>query len=380
MASSLRRFFLHDMGRKLLALLLACAVWWIANKQITVQTQATLVIVEVNTSGQPDPGTLAIRPPNGWQLAQPTAGSETQFWYKGPRNRLEQFMESEPAAFFDAGAVFTDPGKNQHSTTIEVDATDLRWRRQDDARLLLSAMGAIQHKLQLRFDRRHSAEIMLHPELIKVVGNPAPGYRCLGSHLQLSTNAITISGPFGRIDELERQLEMWANGDGGTPVFLVTLKVDGARTDLKRLLGLRTGLLNSGLSMHPEQIEVILPVILDNRTPIEFSPPEPQRMGTPIAGIWDAQFTAQAWVAELADHPELRDVEFNTAWVNRHLRLFLPMAEIPEDANEYDLPVQWMLTGIDNPDKRDLLLRNLNVIPIASENAKVRMTKRIEQP
>ncbi len=380
MPTRLKFFILNDTSRKIIALSLAVVVWWLVNKKITVQESASLVIIEVETSGQPALGTLAIRPPAGWQLAKPSSDSETHFWFKGERSRIELFMESEPSAFLDASASFIDPGPNQQSTTIEVDASDLRWRRQEDARFLLSSVGALQNKLQLRFDRRHSTEIMLRPQLIKISGDPATGYHSLNAHLKLSASAITISGPYGRVNDLEKQLHLWENGNGGSPAIFESLKISGARNEIKRQLSLRKELRASGLEMNPQQIEVVLPINLDNRTPVEFLSSEFLRMGTPAAGVWDVQSSPQTWIAELGDHPQLSNIEFNLPWVERHLRLFLPLAELPAEANEFDLPVQWTLIGISDQSTRALLISHLKINPKADENAVVRMTKRAEQP
>jgi len=378
--SDWRRLFSKDLGRKILALLLACTVWWWVNQRITVSSETSFVVKEVRNAGQPELGTLGIRPPQGWQLARPIPGTEVRFWFEGARERLQQFLEGEPAALYDADSGFVDPGPNVHSTTLEVEPEKLRWRRPDDALALLDPVGANQHTLVLHLERRRSMELAMNPQIVRVMGTVSAGYRALSEHMSLSETAITLSGPFSRVEELARKISLWEAGNGPAPLLLEPLQIDGTRADIERTLHLHASLTAEGLSLTPESVKVLLPIVLDGRQPISFIPEALMALGSAEEGLWDSHFNPGSWTAELINHPDLRQIEFSQAWVNRHLRLFLALNELPTGATEYDLSVHWTLVDLEPASLRETIQRNLIVSPNDDADSTVRMTRRTENP
>ena len=375
----IRRFFLHDMGRKTLALILACTVWWLVNKQITVQADVPFLVRETQSTGLPEPGTLEIHPPDGWQLASPTPGTEVRFWFKGARSRLDQFLESEPAAHFDANTSFNVAGTSGQSNFIEVKASDLRWRRPDDARALLAPVGSSQHVLNLRFDRRVEIKVDIQPEMVQVEGDPADGHRELLEHLTLSTSYIVLQGPSRKVDELVQRIQLWQQGSTPPPSILEALKIEGACGDVQHRLALHPSQSQSGMTMTPEFVEATLPVRLKSLEPVAFVRDQIQTLGSAPEGLWEPHYTARTWIAELSYHPDLVGIEFSEAWVQRHLRLFISLPELPASAQEYDLPIHWTLVDIEDRKLEELLLRTLRVRPEQDSEAKVRMTRAANQ-
>ncbi len=367
-----------DFARKLLALCFAGFVWWFVNQAITVQRPARFVVQEVKTAGLPTSGTLQVRPPAGWQLADPSPGDEVVIWFEGARERLETFLESEPAAAWDAATDFRDPGKDVSTFSTEVRPTNLRWRRPEDALHLLSGIGSQQTVLKITLARRESIDFSLDRSIVHLTGTPADGYRILADGLSLDSTAITLTGPWSEVHQLLDKFERWRTRGGLPPPLLESLSVTGARETLRRDLHLHATLASAGVAMDPSSISVEVPVVLERLEPFRFLPSELARFGQAPAGIWQDNFTPRPWLISAEDRPDLGFLELDESWVRRHVRLYLPMEEIPESAPEFDLPIRWSLVHISDPARATALRKALDIHPEKAEDGIVRMTRLAE--
>ncbi len=376
MMHTIRRLFLHDMGRKILSLLLAALVWSLVSKQIVEDGRVVLRIEEVTQTPRLTRNTLEVHPPEGWLLAQPSPGTEISIRLRGPRQNIADFASDDPAAFFVAS--FVDPGSGLSSHSVQVLPRDLVWRHPDDARALLAPD---QPGINLVFERKLEAELTLSSKLVQVSGRPDENHELLLEFLSLDTNAVTFHGPYSKLRRLMDQIHAWEADPAhvAAPEVLEPLRADDAREDIKQDLGLSPRLGALRIRMDPPTVGVTLPVRLKTFEPVHFIQEKLITLGE-APGKWRAEWKAQPWIATLEARPELGSLDFSETWVRQHLTLFVDLRRLPQGAAEFDLPVEWSLSGIDDEKERELLYRSLHVNPAPGSDAVVRMTAFEQKP
>ena len=346
---SLRHLLLHDMGRKGLALGLATGLWYLVFEDITVTEELTLTIQEQDRAGSPDDGAFEVRPPPGWVLTSPVPGSTVQISFRGPRSALRDFFRSEPGASFKP-ELRESANWVRLATPRDLDPASFLWTRSSDAQALLADVDPREHPLVrdgLEFEEITREVVELSPDLWPSGATAAEGYQLIREDMRLDTTSISLEGPFNAIEALRGDITDWKNGLlERPPAILEDLPHARAREDIVYSVGIAASLRDRRIVMRPETVRVTLPVRLENLAPVKFTPDLPKFIGeAPGGDTWEHVWTPQEWTVELSNRPGVSAIDFNEEWVRRHVILFVRLSEIPADADEYDLPVYYVVTG-----------------------------------
>ncbi|HBF23212.1 MAG TPA: hypothetical protein DDW23_05275 [Planctomycetes bacterium] len=374
MSNLFSRLF-SDPGRKLVALGLAGLLWWQVQGAISGPKEHIFTVISAPVTTTPLDNTLQVVVPKGWVLVEPAPGSQKVITFFGPRATLDAFFANQCAATIKP---LIEAAEDETTWTLDnIRAQDLDWIRSEDAdSLLLNNQGFGR----LRFERLSSFPIALEPQLVRISGAPAEGYKTDAAGLTFEPNQVSVQGPHGAMEALSQSLiAARAGGEPSIPLFEPLLVPSQSRDDLRGLtLSLSLESLSLGLQMNPKTIRASLPVTLQDLPRVEWVPDSEDLTitGTPEEGIWRlSAWTPTPWVAELRN-PDLLPGGFDEAWVRNHVMLFLNLKGIPANAADgFLLPLSWAMTGIEDTEKVHQLLGSLTVGPRQNEDRLVPMDR-----
>lgn len=373
---SLRRIFFRDMGRKLLALALAFALWWTVRDSITVEQSLDLRVVEAPAGQEGAGGLLVVDVPEGWVLVEPAPGENVRLQLRGPRNDVEAFLPSARATYRPA----VDPARQE--ITRQEDALDLAWARSDLAEFLLRGVPRDARTFPVRLEQLVSLTLPLRPEHLPILGLPAEEYRLLPAEVRfLEVNTVTLRGPATAMERLQRQIEASDRGSP-PPAILEPLILTGTeRGDLRVARRLHPELARQRITMEPPEVRVLVPIRLREPQRVEFELTQERlaALGDPVGGEWEVAPFSQRWVAELRQEPGLTLV-FDEAWIRDHLIFYVNLSQITSlQQSTWQLPVEWDFWGAVDQEQWEALTRALRVHPLDPEGGTVEV-RRKEQP
>lgn len=192
-----KRYVLHNLGLKILSLLLATGLWFMISRDeqpAEVEVRAPVVFQHV-------PASLEI---------SSEAISEAQIRVRGPERAIRALKINEVQAEIDLAGV------KSGDRTFDLTAQEVRHPRE------LEVEQVVPSQLHLSFDTRLTREVEIVP---RVTGNFADGYSIVQKSADPSR--ITITGPrhhVERIDSATTDL-IDATGTVGSAVFMTNVYV-----------------------------------------------------------------------------------------------------------------------------------------------------------
>ena len=377
----MRRLFLHDMGRKLLALALAVTTWWFVNDQITVTRTESFGLAVTDTPSPASGRSLTVLLPDGWVLTEPALGSDIEIAFEGERGRLDSILASGLGAFYDPEddllrLVAPSPETTNH--TVHVALEDLKWNVPDAAAAVFEDRT---DKIDLTFELEDSLVVDLDPAMLHLKGEVNPNFELRASQVSLKPSQATFTGSFSRVQMLERRLEEWQALEVKEPLlfFLESVDVEGETSSVTASVSLSSSWA-SHIHMDPPSVLATLPVLQKLPDPVEFDMGEPV-LTRRVAGTEDWEWSGDPlglWRLSFDPLPDFRPPDdVDEVWIRENLMFFVdlePLAGI-DDLTEQDLPLRWAYIGEDRPDQMNDALR---LEPVGSANATVKM-KRIQE-
>ena len=376
-----RRLFLHDMGRKLLALGLACLTWWYVHNQITDERPESFDIAVSAAPVSPTSGSLTIFEPDGWVLTGPALGSNVEIALKGEQGRLDRLLASGVGATFDPEpALIRLVSRSPELLTqqVQLQLRELEWNIPDAAGFVDETMtGAIL----LTFEREQSLEVDLKAAMLVLAGEVNANFELRRGQASIEPNRVTLRGPASRMAELGRRLAEWRAGAEERPIpdFLGELNVDGATGKLIAAVRLSPAWADD-IHMEPEVVTASVPVVERLPDPVEFDMPDPYLFNAGVAGTegWGlAGNPLGLWRLSFDPLPGFRpppDVDVD--WIREKLVFFVNLEELANlDRTEHDLPLHWRYVG---EDRREQMNDALRIEPSGAASARVKM-KRIQE-
>lgn len=377
----LRRLFLHDLGRKLLALALALATWWWVGRNITEPRTAEFTLVESVGASNALRGTLAVRKVEGWALTDPPFGSPVRIGFKAERGRLESFFNSQPAATFDPASLLQDASRQNTEDqvlSIPVPVTALAWNDSDAASLLSGEQAAIL----MRFEREGSLDVDLEPAMLAIDGAPSPPFALKRSEIVIEPNRVRVVGAASWIVRFERELGEWqqvraASPDGAPPFgMLAAESVEGATRLVSRRLGLAPPW-SDRIRMDPFEVLVKLPVQPLPPDPIEFDLPPPLLVGDEATlAAWERLSSSGRWRLSFEPIPDFQAPVVDQDWIDRNLLFLIDVSPLEGvQLDEQDLPIRVLYRGEDER-QYEKYRKALKVVPLDPADATVKMRRR----
>lgn len=333
-----------DWSNKLLAVVLAVAVWWMVHAKLEQTKQYTFTVqavaaedVEEGSAAAAQDRTLRILVPDGWHLDSPKPGTQLAFQFYGPRNKLDRFAALSPSASYRP-VLPPDPG---NPLDLHVQAADLQWTPADMALELLEHASPVSNELRVVLTRERTEDLALQPEMVPVVGRPAAGYELDVTGISFAPNQVRLHGP---VDAVSALLEGLRTGGVDPLALLEPLQVpEGATADRVVELALSDAQAQQGLRMEPERVRVTLPVRLRERERLRFTL-GPEDVLVP-GHTWRLRpFAPRAWIAELRDQPGL-DFSFDENWLRAHLMWYVPVPS--SGGTPQAMRLEWDAYGMD---------------------------------
>jgi len=170
--SSLGRSILHNLGLKLVSLVLAVGLWLAVTKQPSAE-----VAVEVPIAFENMPGNLEIS-----SVDVPKA----QIRLRGPEREIRRLQSSDISV--DLWLDVTRPGER----TFDLASHEVHHPR------ALQVVQVIPSQVRLAFDVRATRQVPIQPRL---VGTLAPGYQI--GRIVVEPSVISIVGPEKRVEAVE---------------------------------------------------------------------------------------------------------------------------------------------------------------------------------
>ncbi len=168
----LRRYFLHNLGLKLLSLAIAVFLWMAVARE-----PMTEVAVNVPVEFHNGPGDLEI-------------SSETipqvQVRLRGPSGAIRGLGTGEVHAIIDLSGA--NPGEHTYDLSP----------RKISAPRNVEVVQAIPSQFRISFDKRAMKKLEVRP---RVIGTVAPGYRL--EEVSVDPSQVSIAGPEQRVNALE---------------------------------------------------------------------------------------------------------------------------------------------------------------------------------
>jgi len=363
--SVLRRFFLHDLGRKALALGLASLLWWQVNQTITVERTVTLVVDESLTGRPGETNVLRLVAPEGWVLSVPRPGEAVQIVFKGPNSQLEGFLASCSASL----TLALPQGESPYLLTA-IDAASLDWTRPDEAKFFLAGIDRSRREIAIQLDRRADVWLDLAPGMVPVRGAASPGYEVRPAELAFrDVTRIHLEGPQRTVKEITDQVSAARANNGEMPALFDTLDASGARSDVGAELGLDATFAERRLSIQPASVRVQLPVRRSEPSLVglTLAAADVHLIGEPAGGLWAVADFQREFQVELHDEPGLA-LTFDENWVATHLFFYVPLWSITSDAvDTQQVRVQWAFWGAADATQEAQLKRALQVRAVAGE-------------
>jgi hypothetical protein len=364
-----RRLLLHDWRRKLLAVLLAFALWWYVDGLIAVDRSYSLRVVPVTAPATPEEGTLTVLVPPGWTLVEPQPGTSVALRLHGSRSNLENFTSRQFAAFHELRQPAPDAVRSQQSE--DVDAADVVWRRPDEAAQLLAAFAPTREPWRFRLERETEEVFELRHELLRIESEVREEYEVASLDARFELSQATLSGPQRLVEQAVEEIRRAMLAPGSGAALFQTIRLpQSTRLDAVVMLQLDPSWRTRGLRMDPDWVRVSIPVRLRLNS-VHVWTPALQVVSDPR---WQAPAYAAPWKAEMRYDVLDPGVPFKE-WIEQHLMLFLPLPLVRGDGQDLaEARVEWTLVGVD-PARRADLLGALVVGPVDPDGATVIVTR-----
>ncbi|RMH01154.1 MAG: hypothetical protein D6702_12205 [Planctomycetota bacterium] len=371
----LRRLFLHDLGRKLLALFLAVLTWWWASGQITETDRLEFTVSLGGAPGVAGRSSLTILKPDGWILTKPAVGDRVVITLRGERAGLARVKAGLGAGYDPraalAGQVRENPGLDVQTVRLRLD--DLDWNNPDAADFVLDQED---EPILLTFERERSVEVDVEPAMLDLRGRVHPNYELVPAEAELSPNRVRLTGPLSRVQALEEALAAWRSGEGDGPGLFEPIDLSGATGDLVLPVRLAPFWADT-VGIEPPRLTAHLPIREHMPDPVEFDMPAPQLLFAGIPGTegWEPSGAPLGrWRLSFDRLPGFRPpTDVDEDWIRDHLVFFVDLRPLVRvSRTEQDLPLHWRYVGEDRPDQMNDSLR---IEPLDPANAMVKMKR-----
>jgi YbbR domain-containing protein len=197
MMAFIQRYVLHNLGLKLLSLLLATGLWFtISPDEQSAEVAIRAPIVFQNVPPQLEISTEAI--------------PETQIRVRGPERVIRQLRSNDVHAFLELGDA--RPGER----TFDLTAQQIRHPRE------LAVVQVVPSQVHLAFDTELTREVEIHP---RVTGNFLTGEQI--ARVDVDPRRITITGPRHHVEKVESATTdpVDASGTTGRATFTTNVYV-----------------------------------------------------------------------------------------------------------------------------------------------------------
>ena len=374
-----RRLFLHDMGRKGLALCLAVFVWGEVNKKIGEESWHGFTVVTVPTDSPAVPRNMSIQVviPEGWILLEPKPDEQVHLHFDGPESSINSYLERQCAASFVPA--FSD--ELGAEPTFTVSPRDLNWLNQEESdRFLLNEVGgqkdSDETQLSFRFAREIKEPVPLIPQYVETAGVLPDGYTLDRGGITFSPSQVTIRGPEIEIAEFAKALDAFDPEAGTPPTLLDPVTLGRSTREFESIVGIADALSDRGLVMEPETVSVTLPVLVQAR--VQFRPRTPELLGSAADGSqWEVVWLDRQWEATMSQAPG--QLPFDKEFAEEKIFFFAYLDDLPADPpREFDLPLQWTVKGKD-PEIRKKMNALLKLRQPTGEDLTVTV-RRVELP
>lgn len=197
MIAFVQRYVLHNLGLKVLSLLLATGLWFmIAPDEQSAEVALRAPIVFQNVPPQLEISTETI--------------PEAQIRVRGPERVIRQLRPNDVHAALELGDI--QPGER----TFDLTSQQVRHPRE------LTVVQVVPSQVHLKFDTRLTREVEIHP---RVVGNFLAGEQV--ARVDVDPPRITVSGPRHHVEKVESATTdpVDASGTTGRATFTTNVYV-----------------------------------------------------------------------------------------------------------------------------------------------------------
>jgi hypothetical protein len=362
--NGIRNALTRDIGRKLLALMLAMLVWWRVHLGIQDTESVDFVITTTGFSSNA-PHTIEIKVPDGWKLVKPSPGAIEKLDLHGVAMDRQSFRQ----AGVDASFTVPLPSSDTSGTVVTDVAIDqLVWSDSLRAEQLLA--GADNSPFELNLERVEQANHFLRLSSLELVGQVANDFEADLDEIEFHPSSIEIRGPLNQMNLFRRDPEQWKYE------LFEPIALTDHRSSVRAQLVLSQRAINSGMSIRQESVEVTIPVYPIGLSPFDLTPlPEDIALiGRPtVAGSrWQAQeYTGTGFKVVYRHHPDI-DPKPGAGDLRDSIVFFVHLSELPAGAGDGQvLPVNWAIRDpaglLDDQKRLQALKHAITLIPLNEE-------------
>lgn len=367
----LGRVLFLDWRRKLLAILLAFGLWWYVDGLIAVDRSYSLRVVAVDALATPEDGTLTVLVPPGWTLVEPQPGTSVAMRLRGSRSNLENFTSRQFAAYYELRVPASDTEQSESGESV--DATDLEWRRPDEAAQVLAAFSDLRAPWIFRIERQTEAVFELRHELLRIESQVREEeYEVMSLDAKFDLSQATLSGPQRLVEQAEAEiLRAELEPGSGANLFETIHLLQSTRLDAVVMLRLDSSWTARGLRLDPDWVRVTIPVRLLYNSVHQWTPKLRALQESPPR--WQVPAYAAQWRAEL--RYDALPIGAPKEWLEDHIMLILPLPLLRAEGQDVaEARIEWALFDVDEA-RRSALLDALVVSPVNPEHATVLVTR-----
>jgi hypothetical protein len=189
----------HDIGRKIMALVVAVALWYSLATRLTLDRRIQLEVREVASRAEAEqlrssaPAVYLVVPPEFIVRDKPRRHVRVDV-----RGNKDEVRNMELSAILE---IELDALGGQDEAVIPMPLVRSLFKVQG-GEFSLSEFDVKPPKLDIRLARRREAEITLGPENVVVVGRPLEGYTFDQNSIRVAPNRVRISGPISQVEML----------------------------------------------------------------------------------------------------------------------------------------------------------------------------------
>jgi hypothetical protein len=362
--NGIRKAFTRDLGRKLLALMLAMLVWWRVHLGIQDTETVDFAITTAGFSTNA-PHSIEINVPEGWKLVQPTPGSILKLDLHGVNMDVQSFRQA------GVDASFTVPlPSNETSGTLTTDVAidQLEWSDSVRAEQLLA--GAKNEPLDLILERVEQANHFLRLSSLELVGEVARDFEADLDEIEFHPSSVEIRGPLNQMNRFRGDPAQWEYE------LFEPIALTDHRTPVRAKLVLSQRAINSGMSIRQESVDVTIPVYPIGLSPFDLTPrPEDIALiGRPtVTGSrWLAQeYTGTGFQVIYRHHPDI-DPKPDAGDLRDSIVFFVHLSELPAGAGDGQvLPINWAIRDpaglLDDQKRLQALKHAITLVPLNEE-------------
>lgn len=212
MMSFLRRYVFHNLGLKILSLLLATGLWFIISRD-------------------EQPAEVAVRAPIIFKNSPPSlvisseSIPETQIRVRGPERILRQLTSNEVQAEVDLS------GTKPQERTFELTPKQVRHPRD------VQVVQIVPSQMHLSFDTAMTRQVEIHPNILP--GNLADGEQVV--KVDTDPSRVTITGPSLHVQRIDAATTdpIDPTGTHGTAVFNTNVYVSDPLVQVEQIASVR---------------------------------------------------------------------------------------------------------------------------------------------